>query len=153
MLSLLISYTLFFKVYFIEVWLIYNAMQVSYVQQSDSAMYIFFLFFKFLPCCVVFHHTAMHTSHNYTYISSLPSLPSLLSPPLIPALQVITAPYWTSCATQQLFTSYPSYTWLCVYIDGTFSIYPILPPLEQKISVCMETQKTLKSQSNLEKEK
>ena len=67
-----------------------------YSKVTQLYIYSFCLFFKFLPCCVGFHHTAMHISHNYTciyaiihaYIHVLP--PSPPSPPLIPSLQMIT---------------------------------------------------------------
>ena len=70
-------------------------------------------------CYVGFCHITMQMSHNYICIPSLPNLLPLSHPISLGHQRV---PDWAGCATQQLSTSYPSYT-LIVYICCTiFSI-------------------------------
>ena len=67
----------------------------------------FNLFFNWrkiaLPCCDGFCHTTMQISHNYTYITSLPS------PHRSPA-DHHRVPAWPPCVKQQLLTGYLVYT-------------------------------------------
>ena len=143
----------------------FTMLLVFTVQQSDSAIYIFFLFvFQISTMLCWFSpysnaHQPQFYMHlcNYTCIHTCPpSLPSLPSPPLpssLPSRWSQSSRLDSLCYTATFHQLSILHLIVYIYIDATFSIHPIFFPLEQKISVCMETQKTVKSQSNLEKEK
>ena len=82
---------------------------------------VFYFYFKYITLrCVDFCHTQCKSA-IIIHTLSPSSLP-------LPFLQVIKSPDWTPCETpraiQQLLKSCPSYTWLCVHLDATFSICP-----------------------------
>lgn len=98
--------------------------------QSECFCYccFFFLFlehlFLNLQCCVGFCHKTMQISHNYTYI------PCLLVASPLPSSHPPghhRVPDWAPCATQQVLTSSPSYTWHGVYVDAILPIYTHSP--------------------------
>ena len=76
--------------------------------------------------------------------TSSPSLSPLPSPHPIPPGHH-TVPDWAPCATQQLLTSNPSYTWQGVYVDSILSICTTLSfphrstgPLSTSLSPSLE---------------
>ena len=128
-----------------------------YSKVTQLYIYSFCLFFKFLPCCVGFHHTAMHISHNYTCIYAIIHAYIHLLPPSPPSPHPFPpgdhrAPDWTPCAIQQLFTSYPSYTWLCIYILMLLSPFiPFFPSRTKNFSMHGNTKDRKKPKQSWER--
>ena len=88
----------------------------SHYQATTGLFFSVLVFFTFLQCWVGFCHTTMRICHNYPYILSPPSLPPLTHPIPLGHHRVPDCVTW---ATQQLLTSYPSYT---------HSVYMLLLP-------------------------
>ena len=77
-------------------------------QNNSFYLCCYYLFFNWrqiaLQCCVGFCRATVRFSHNYTYVTSLPSpYPTLLGHHRPPG--------WAPCAIQQLLTSYLFGTW------------------------------------------
>ena len=104
----------------------------------DAFFFFFNLFLNWrkfaLQCCVGFCHTTTQISRNYTYITSLGSLPPF---PCATPLGPRRAPGWPPCVTQQLLASCLSDTRECTHGDAAFCSRPTLSWRRGEGSLCL----------------